>query len=77
MVIMGKKKNSSANEIRCIDIREQELLSVVCDYYLGNNEEGYDEWYAKLETAPNGEIIFHAIFGHSNDANFKNKLEEW
>lgn len=58
------------NSIQYIRISEQELLDILCDYFLEDNHPNYNEWHARLVNSPTG-IEFIAVFGHTDDFNFQ------
>lgn len=50
-----------------IRMSEQEILSLLCDYFLENNPASFNNWRARFIEGNNG-LEFVAIFGSTDDS---------
>lgn len=63
--------NLPSKNFEIIKIGEQEILEILCDYFLGNNPAAFEEWHANLICGEKG-VEFLAIFGSSDDPVYEN-----
>ena len=60
--------------IRILRISEQEILEILCDYFLGDNLEGYSDWYAQIIKS-DGSIEFAAVYGFEGDIMYEEMID--
>ena len=65
-----KKLGLPDKNLQVIRISKQEVLEILCDYFLNNNPASFDEWHANFVEGENG-LEYVAIFGSSDDPTYR------